>query len=251
MWTWRAISRRRILPHKDWDRPSRRREPLGGQAMTERSKLRITCRVAICVLLMFTLLAGCCYTPRWILQQSVTPERVAQALDDPGGLPRDLKPEEVPQIPVRIHLRPCCSFGTHLQARLWGQWGQTRLLKVDRGRKGLFVRPRRSKREGGFTFSFDFGEIKRVDFPPESARSSRESGWVPLPKWPRRFWIIPYPGVGGRCVAASRSVPFVRSRSLAGHGCQLKEESPSSRLAWRYRSVAAFSFLLGSGGLSS
>jgi hypothetical protein len=52
------------------------------------------------------------------MQQSITPERVAQTLEDPGELLRDMRPEDVPQLPVPNHLRPCCSFGTHLQASL-------------------------------------------------------------------------------------------------------------------------------------
>jgi hypothetical protein len=86
--------------------------------MTTESRLQIAPRIAAWALLMLTPLVGCYHAPRWAMQQSVTPERVAQALDDPGAVPRDMKPEDVPQLPVRTHLRPCCAFGTQLQASL-------------------------------------------------------------------------------------------------------------------------------------
>lgn len=64
------------------------------------------------------LLAGCVRGPKWTVQRAVTPELVAHVLDEPSAIDRDLKPEEVPEVPVRTHLRPCCAFGTDLQATL-------------------------------------------------------------------------------------------------------------------------------------
>jgi len=69
------------------------------EQLTEGCRLRFTLRVAAFVLLVFTPLVGC-YTPRWIVQHSITPERVAQALDDPGGVSRDLNPKDVPLLPA-------------------------------------------------------------------------------------------------------------------------------------------------------
>ena len=61
-------------------------------------------------------LSACIVAPKWQAQRQVTPELVAQTLDDPGAIHADLRPEDIPRLPVRVHLRPCCAFGTHLQA---------------------------------------------------------------------------------------------------------------------------------------
>ena len=63
-------------------------------------------------------LGSCVHAPKWTVQRAVTPEMVAHMLDQPSAIDSDLKPEEVPAIPVRTHLRPCCAFGTNLQASL-------------------------------------------------------------------------------------------------------------------------------------
>ncbi len=61
-------------------------------------------------------LSACVTAPKWQSQKMVTPELVAQTLNEPGALNADLRPEDVPPLPVRVNLRPCCAFGTHLQA---------------------------------------------------------------------------------------------------------------------------------------
>ena len=61
-------------------------------------------------------LSACIVAPKWQAQRQVTPELVAQTLDEPGAMRADLSPEDIPRLPVRVHLRPCCAFGTHLQA---------------------------------------------------------------------------------------------------------------------------------------
>ena len=61
-------------------------------------------------------LSACIVTPKWQGQRQVTPEVVAQTLDEPGTLRADLRPQDIPRLPVRVDLRPCCAFGTHLQA---------------------------------------------------------------------------------------------------------------------------------------
>ena len=63
-------------------------------------------------------LAGCVHAPKWVAQRKVTTIMVEQALDEP--LPTDIyvKSAEVPEIPVRTNLRPCCAFGTELRASL-------------------------------------------------------------------------------------------------------------------------------------
>jgi hypothetical protein len=64
------------------------------------------------------ILSACVTAPRWQAQQRVTPELVAQTLDEPGAVHADLRPEDIPQLPVRVALRPCCAFGTDLHASL-------------------------------------------------------------------------------------------------------------------------------------
>jgi hypothetical protein len=61
-------------------------------------------------------LSACLVAPKWQAQRQVTPELVALTLDEPGATRADLGPEDFPRLPVRVHLRPCCAFGTHLQA---------------------------------------------------------------------------------------------------------------------------------------
>ena len=60
--------------------------------------------------------SACVTAPRWQIQHKVTPELVARTLDEPGHVPD--RPEDVPEFPVRVELRPCCAFGTDLQASL-------------------------------------------------------------------------------------------------------------------------------------
>ncbi len=74
--------------------------------------------LALGVLAAASLLNGCVYAPRWQAQRDVSPELVAQALDKPGVMSQELRPEDIPVLPVRVHLRPCCAFGTHLKASL-------------------------------------------------------------------------------------------------------------------------------------
>ena len=73
-------------------------------------------RSLLLALLVGVVLCGCAGLPKWQAQRTVTPEMVAEVLVEPGTWSPDLKPAEVPAIPVREHLRPCCAFGTHLQA---------------------------------------------------------------------------------------------------------------------------------------
>jgi len=48
----------------------------------------------------------------------VSSELVARSLGEPGATLGEMRPEDVPVPPVRVHTRPCCAFGTHLQASL-------------------------------------------------------------------------------------------------------------------------------------
>jgi hypothetical protein len=81
---------------------------------------RMTCgRAAALALAMCcaaSLLVGCVYAPRWEMPKGVNIELVAQALDQPPVTYDEVRPEDIPVLPVRNRLRPCCAFGTHLGA---------------------------------------------------------------------------------------------------------------------------------------
>src|SRR5437899_11366914 len=64
------------------------------------------------------LLGSCVAAPKWTTQRAVTPELVAHVLDQPSAIDRELKPEEIGEIPVRTPPRPCCAFGPNRQASL-------------------------------------------------------------------------------------------------------------------------------------
>jgi hypothetical protein len=74
--------------------------------------------LALGILAAAGLLSGCVYKPRWHIQKGVSQEMVAQVLDQPGATYHEIRPEDIPAFPVRVHLRPCCAFGTHLKASL-------------------------------------------------------------------------------------------------------------------------------------
>jgi hypothetical protein len=73
-------------------------------------------RVRACALFALTALAGCIFAPTWRVQRDVTVEDVARVLDEPSATERPLTPTDVPAIPMRVGLRPCCAFGAKLGA---------------------------------------------------------------------------------------------------------------------------------------
>lgn len=74
--------------------------------------------VALLSLGVSTLLGGCAPTMKWAAPMMANPEMVAYVLGEGSAVERDILPSEIPVVPVRTHLRPCCAFGTHLQASL-------------------------------------------------------------------------------------------------------------------------------------
>lgn len=64
------------------------------------------------------LVSSCVTAPRWVAKRSVPPDMVERTLNAVGVADKDLRPEDVPPLPVRKNLRPCCAFGTHLQTKL-------------------------------------------------------------------------------------------------------------------------------------
>ena len=84
----------------------------------ERNRQWARAAVVLSILASAALVGGCKQAPRWQVQKGVSPELVAQALDSSGVMSQELRPEDVPVLPVRVNLRPCCAFGTHMKASL-------------------------------------------------------------------------------------------------------------------------------------
>jgi hypothetical protein len=64
-------------------------------------------------------LSGCANTSRWQTARQPNALDAAELLaSDSLGLRRDQRPDEVPVIPVRERLRPCCAFGSNLKVRV-------------------------------------------------------------------------------------------------------------------------------------
>ncbi len=65
------------------------------------------------------LLVGCTSTPRWEMTRQPNLLDAAEILGTSQlGLERDERAEEVPHVPVRTKLRPCCAFGSGLRVRV-------------------------------------------------------------------------------------------------------------------------------------
>jgi hypothetical protein len=65
------------------------------------------------------LTAGCAKPPRWAGRDKPSTADAAILLESKAGQSaRNLMQEEVPEIPIRERLRPCCAFGTDLQVRV-------------------------------------------------------------------------------------------------------------------------------------
>lgn len=73
-------------------------------------------RLCACTLLALTALFGCVHAPGWMVQRAVKVEDVARVLDEPAATERPLTPSDIPVIPAREGLRPCCAFGVRLGA---------------------------------------------------------------------------------------------------------------------------------------
>jgi len=71
-----------------------------------------------CALLALTAFVGCVHAPSWMVRRAVTGEDVARVLDEPAATERPLTPSDIPAIPVRNGLRPCCAFGMRLGASI-------------------------------------------------------------------------------------------------------------------------------------
>ncbi len=76
------------------------------------------CGSAIHLLLavLLVLTAGCAKPPRWAGREKPSTVDAAILLESKAGeSARKLLQEEVPDIPIRTRLRPCCAFGTDLK----------------------------------------------------------------------------------------------------------------------------------------
>ncbi len=65
---------------------------------------------------------GCVGGSRWVASQDPRPEDAEAVLGPQGGLSVALQllPDEVPEIPAREALRPCCAFGSEIRAQFFG-----------------------------------------------------------------------------------------------------------------------------------
>jgi hypothetical protein len=82
------------------------------------NEIRARGTLALGIFAAATLLNGCAYAPLWHLQEGVSPELVAEALDQGRVTHHEVRPEDIPVLPMPVSLRPCCAFGTHLKASL-------------------------------------------------------------------------------------------------------------------------------------
>jgi hypothetical protein len=74
-------------------------------------------RLVLAILLV--MMAGCAKPPRWAGREKPSPADAAILLESKAGhSARNLMQEEVPEIPIRERLRPCCAFGTGLKVRV-------------------------------------------------------------------------------------------------------------------------------------
>ncbi len=68
---------------------------------------------------LLALTAGCAKAPRWASRDNPSPAEAAILIESKAGeSARKLMQEEVPEIPIRKRLRPCCAFGTGLKVRV-------------------------------------------------------------------------------------------------------------------------------------
>jgi len=68
---------------------------------------------------LLVLMASCAKAPRWAGRDNPSPADAAILIESKAGeSARKLVQEEVPEIPIRKRLRPCCAFGTGLKVRV-------------------------------------------------------------------------------------------------------------------------------------
>jgi hypothetical protein len=68
---------------------------------------------------LLVLAAGCAQPPRWASREIPSASDAAVLLESESGKSaRRLLVEEIPEIPIRKRLRPCCAFGTDLKVRV-------------------------------------------------------------------------------------------------------------------------------------
>jgi hypothetical protein len=79
---------------------------------------RVRRALALGIVAGASLLNGCVHPSRWLLREAVPPELAAQTLDEPVVTHQEVRPEDIPVLPMPDNLRPCCAFGTHLKASL-------------------------------------------------------------------------------------------------------------------------------------
>jgi len=74
-------------------------------------------------LLVLVSTLACARAPRWVVASAPTREEVEVLLETGRAAqlpPHTITVREIPDIPVREHLRPCCAFGSELRASIAG-----------------------------------------------------------------------------------------------------------------------------------
>lgn len=63
---------------------------------------------------------SCTRPPHWLSEENVAGRHIRTLLegDSIETLSRNALPEEIPDIPIRTKLRPCCAFGNNLKIRV-------------------------------------------------------------------------------------------------------------------------------------
>lgn len=122
----------------------------------------MTFRGTMAVVVFVHLLAGCASSPRWQTTRQPDAMDAARLLaSDTLGLRRDVRPDEMPRVPMRTRLRPCCAFGSGLRVRVG-------LLKIP----GFSIHNIRSPEQIGH-HNYDAGQIGQ-----DIAKASERNGLV-------------------------------------------------------------------------
>jgi hypothetical protein len=87
--------------------------------VSHRSSTPIRLAITTSMALSIALSIACAKPPRWAAEDKPTPKETSQLLEASkiDGIQNPL-PAEVPAIPIRKRLRPCCAFGTGLKVRV-------------------------------------------------------------------------------------------------------------------------------------
>lgn len=94
--------------------------PIAASDIQSRPGEKMTGRVVALVGLLCCIALACTTPPRWRADDKPNERDTALLFTEQGaaGAFREMYATEIPRIPVRSHLRPCCAFGAQLGAKL-------------------------------------------------------------------------------------------------------------------------------------